>query len=108
MKASVLCLGIVVSLSPALVSARGHSTGGSHHSYRTSYSHVPSISGYKHQRIYSCPSCNTRDHYVAPTIRRNGVSVRGHMQSDSNATRSDNFTHEGNTNPYTGDPGTKH
>jgi hypothetical protein len=108
MKVSFLCLFIIVVSAPALVQARGHSSGGSYHAYRPSYSRPFTTSSYKPQRVYSCANCNMSDHYVAPTIRRNGESVTGHMQSDSNATRTDNFTHDGNTNPYTGDPGTKH
>lgn len=61
----------------------------------------------KPAKLYACPSCNTHDHYVAPTVRRNGQVVKGHMQTNSNKTRADNFTHKGNVNPYTGTPGTK-
>ncbi len=58
-------------------------------------------------KLYSCAGCNSRDHYVSPTVRSNGVYVQGHMKTNSNSTRSDNFTQTGNINPYTGVLGNK-
>lgn len=62
---------------------------------------------YKPAKLYSCAGCNSRDHYVSPTIRSNGTYVQGHMRTNSNSTRSDNFTQTGNMNPYTGVLGNK-
>lgn len=39
--------------------------------------------------------------------RSNGTYVTPHMRSDPNSTKADNFSTRGNTNPYTGEPGTK-
>ena len=97
---TLLVVGLVLAASFQTVEARGHSFGGPYHSsYR-----APS---YKPPKVYSCPGCNPSDHWVAPAVRSNGSYVRGHMQTDSNETRTDNFSHEGNVNPYTGQRGTK-
>jgi hypothetical protein len=76
-------------------SAFGRGSGGSHsgtHSYSSSRSY-----GYT----------NPSDHYVHPYATKNGTYVHGHMQTNPNHTKSDNFSTRGNANPYTGKPGTK-
>ena len=45
------------------------------------------------------------DTYVRPYVRSDGTYVEGHMKSDANSTRSDNYSSRGNTNPYTGERG---
>lgn len=62
---------------------------------------------YKPAKLYSCTGCNSSDHYVSPTVRSNGIYVQGHMKTNSNSTRNDNFTQKGNINPYTGTLGNK-
>lgn len=47
------------------------------------------------------------DTYVNPYVRSDGTFVQGHMRSDANSTTSDNYSTKGNTNPYTGERGTK-
>lgn len=47
------------------------------------------------------------DHYVNGYMRSNGTYVQGHYQSDSNSVRYDNYSSQGNTNPYTGTAGTQ-
>lgn len=46
-------------------------------------------------------------HYVAPHVTKNGTYVEGHMQTNPNGTKLDNWSTKGNVNPYTGQPGTK-
>lgn len=43
--------------------------------------------------------------YVHGYYRSNGTYVGGHYRSDSNGTTIDNWSHHGNTNPYTGSRG---
>ena len=86
---SICIVGAILAVPMA--EARGRSSG---------YSYTP-------VKLYSCAGCNSSDHYVSPTVRSNGVYVKGHMKTDSNSTRSDNFTHKGNVNPYTGSLGNK-
>lgn len=47
------------------------------------------------------------DTYVKGYTRSNGTYVQPHYRSDSNGTKSDNWSSSGNTNPYTGQRGYK-
>ena len=47
------------------------------------------------------------DTYVNGYYRKNGTYVSSHYRSDANGTTSDNWSTRGNTNPYTGEAGTK-
>ncbi|WP_200859533.1 hypothetical protein [Bdellovibrio bacteriovorus] len=47
------------------------------------------------------------DTYVNGYYRKNGTYVQPHYRSDTNSTRSDNWSTKGNVNPYTGAYGTK-
>jgi len=86
---------VLFAVSTGHAWARGGGHSGSH-----------SYGGFTRQ--YSCPACNTHDHSVSGYIRKNGTYVAPHMQSNSNGTTGDNFSHIGNVNPYTGKPGTKY
>lgn len=46
------------------------------------------------------------DHYVAGYTKADGTYVPGHMQTDPNSTKLDNYSTKGNVNPYTGQAGT--
>jgi len=46
-------------------------------------------------------------HYVNGYTRSDGTYVAPHMQTNPNATRNDNWSTQGNVNPYTGQEGTK-
>lgn len=46
------------------------------------------------------------DHYVRPHVDRNGNLTEGHMQTNPNSSRMDNYGTQGNANPYTGQAGT--
>lgn len=41
-------------------------------------------------------------------MRSDGTIVNGYQRSDSNGTVRDNWSYEGNTNPYTGQVGSNH
>lgn len=45
------------------------------------------------------------DTYVNPYVRSDGTFVQGHMRSDANDSKYDNYSSSGNTNPYTGERG---
>jgi hypothetical protein len=47
------------------------------------------------------------DHYVSGYTRKDGTYVAPHYQTNPNNARADNYSTQGNVNPYTGQPGTK-
>lgn len=47
------------------------------------------------------------DQYVNGYYKNNGTYVNGHMKTNSNNTKIDNYSTYGNTNPYNGKEGTK-
>lgn len=47
------------------------------------------------------------DQYVNGYVRSDGTYVQGHYRSDSNSTKYDNYSSQGNTNPYTGQRGSQ-
>ena len=57
--------------------------------------------------IASATFAQTSDHVVRGYTRADGTYVAPHMQTNPNGTTSDNYSTRGNTNPYTGLPGTK-
>lgn len=48
-----------------------------------------------------------KDTYVKPHVTKDGTFVDGHYKSGPNSTKIDNYSSNGNTNPYTGEKGTK-
>jgi opacity protein-like surface antigen len=52
-------------------------------------------------------SAAAADHYVRGYTKSDGTYVQPHYQTNPNATRADNYSTQGNVNPYTGQPGTK-
>jgi len=48
-----------------------------------------------------------QDVYVRPHVTKDGTYVAGHMRTAPNDTRADNYSTQGNVNPYTLQPGTK-
>ena len=48
----------------------------------------------------------TTDHYVNGYTKENGTYVAPHMQTNPDTTKLNNYSTQGNTNPYTGKPGT--
>lgn len=47
------------------------------------------------------------DTYVNGYTKKDGTYVQGHYRSSPNSTKNDNYSTYGNTNPYTGEAGTK-
>ena len=47
------------------------------------------------------------DTYVQGHTRSDGTYVQGHMRSSPNGYQNDNYSTRGNTNPYTGQQGTR-
>ena len=47
------------------------------------------------------------DQYVSPYVRSDGTYVEGHMRSSPNNSTFDNYSSRGNTNPYTGERGSR-
>jgi hypothetical protein len=45
--------------------------------------------------------------YVNPYVKRDGTYVQGHYRSSPNSSVYDNYSTRGNTNPYTGQIGTR-
>jgi len=44
--------------------------------------------------------------YVDPYVRKDGTYVPPHVRTAPNSSRQDNWSSQGNTNPYTGERGT--
>ena len=53
------------------------------------------------------PALAQGDHLVQGYTKKDGTYVAPHMQTNPNGTRADNYSTQGNVNPYTGQPGTK-
>lgn len=51
-------------------------------------------------------SAFARDTYVKPHIRKDGTFVEGHHRSTPDSSRMNNYSSQGNYNPYTGQSGT--
>jgi hypothetical protein len=50
---------------------------------------------------------NPNSHPVRGYEKKDGTYVAPHQQTNPNATKADNYSTKGNTNPYTGKKGTK-
>ncbi len=48
-----------------------------------------------------------KDTYVKKYTRKDGTEVKNHFRTEANDIESDNYTAEGNVNPYTDEKGTK-
>jgi hypothetical protein len=44
--------------------------------------------------------------YVNPYVKKDGTYVEGHYKSSPNSTKMDNYSTQGNSNPFTGQQGT--
>jgi hypothetical protein len=47
------------------------------------------------------------DNYVQPHVRQDGTFVQGHYQTAPDRNPYNNYTTQGNSNPYTGQQGTR-
>ena len=52
-------------------------------------------------------SASGDSHYVSPHTRKDGTYVPGHRQTNPDNSKQNNWSTKGNTNPFTGKPGTK-
>jgi len=57
--------------------------------------------------LFFASSAAFADTYVQGYTRSDGTYVQGHYRSDANSIRSDNYSSQGNTNPYTGQQGSQ-
>jgi hypothetical protein len=57
--------------------------------------------------LLNATSGHARDTYVKPYVRKDGTYVNGYMRTAPNNTVNDNYSTQGNVNPYTGAPGSK-
>ena len=57
--------------------------------------------------LFTSLSSSFSDTYVRGYYKNNGTYVAPHYRSNSNNTKSDNWSQRGNTNPYTGKRGTR-
>ena len=55
--------------------------------------------------LLSLVSTINAETWVNGYVRRDGTYVQGHYRQDGNATNWDNYSTQGNTNPYTGQDG---
>lgn len=55
----------------------------------------------------SFASLASADEYVNGYTKSDGTYVPGYYRSSPNGTTSDNYSHKGNINPYTGKEGTR-
>ena len=85
MKRLVLALSFVAAVAPSLAHA-----GGRYDPYGSSYG-----------------SSSGGDVYVRPYSRSDGAYVEGHHRSAPDGNSSNNWSTQGNVNPYTGRPGTR-
>ena len=53
-----------------------------------------------------CGSALAQSHYVRPHVTQNGTYVEGHYRSNPDSSRTNNYSSQGNLNPYTGQQGT--
>ena len=56
--------------------------------------------------IAACAATAWAQTTVKPYVTQNGTYVQGHVRSAPNGTKMDNYSTQGNVNPYTGQAGT--
>lgn len=54
----------------------------------------------------AAPALAQSDHYVRGYVRQDGTYVQPHMQTNPDGNPYNNYSTQGNVNPYTGQPGT--
>lgn len=55
---------------------------------------------------FICVSAFAKDTYVRGYARKNGTYVPAHHRTSTDSSKLNNYSTRGNTNPYTGKPGT--
>ena len=56
--------------------------------------------------VAACAATAWAQTYVQPHVTHNGTYVQGYMRTAPNNTKMDNYSTQGNVNPYTGQAGT--
>lgn len=87
----------VVALACALFFSQSELMWAGGHKPRFSAAHAAS----------SCCSRSSSDVHVRSYTRKSGTRVQSYHRTAPNSTQRDNFSAKGNTNPYTGQAGTK-
>ena len=85
----------LLSIAPAMAQGYGN-YGSSSYGGTTGTQQSPSSSPYE----------SSGQHEVQGYTNQRGTYVEPHMQTNPNTTRSDNWSTQGNVNPYTGQAGT--
>lgn len=55
--------------------------------------------------LLAASSAMAQSHYVRPHVTKNGTYVEGHHRSNPDSSRQNNYSSQGNYNPYTGQQG---
>jgi len=90
---TVLILVSACSLSSGAIAKGG--SGGSHYSPPAPHSSP------------SAGHVNSQNHSIQGYVKKDGTYVAPSHATNPNGTTKDNYTHQGNVNPYTGAVGTK-
>ncbi|MEX2285818.1 MAG: hypothetical protein WD648_01935 [Planctomycetaceae bacterium] len=102
------CIGMVIGCSQQTPtkSASSSSNGASSYSsppYNTDYSPPK----YEYGNTDKPPATDNGDVAVRGYYRKDGTYVRPHYRTQQDSSRNNNYSTEGNVNPYTGKPGTR-
>lgn len=87
----ILILALAIATSPVVLAKGGSHGGGSSHSSHSSTSHA-SPGG---------------SHSVSGHTTKDGTYVPPHHATNPDSSKTNNWSHKGNVNPYTGKEGTK-
>jgi hypothetical protein len=71
------------------------------------FSIVHSVNAKRYSSGYSGTGSNSKSTYVHGYTKKNGTHVNGYHRTKANGTQRDNYSAEGNINPYTGKVGHK-
>jgi hypothetical protein len=93
---------ILILLVLCTISMGTYARGGGGGGHRSSGSHS---SGASHHS--SSGHVNSQNHSVSGYTKKDGTHVAPSHATNPNSTRRDNYTHKGNTNPYTSKEGAK-
>lgn len=93
---------ILILLVLCTISMGTYARGGGGGGHRSSGSHSNGTSHHS-----SSGHVNSQNHSVHGYTKKDGTHVAPSHATNPNSTRRDNYTHKGNTNPYTGKEGTK-
>ena len=84
---------IFIPFSLLIITGQLWARGGHYHNSNPSSNH------------YGEASVNTENHYTHSYARKDGTYVNGYHSTNPNDTMKDNYSSEGNVNPYSGQEG---